>query len=164
MKWCQQVRNWYDQICEAHGVPRIGVGINTGSGCPTMETGIRGERMARKFLESMNYKCLVQNFRTRRGEIDLVMRPKAEMELIFVEVKYRSDLDPDQNPMDLVKWKQRRRIGNAALDYMKELKIPSVRFRFDVVVITERYELESPLIIDHRKDVFQLPMGKEYWP
>ncbi len=49
--------------------------------------GADGEARARRFLESRGYEFVAANVRTRRGEVDLVMRDAGE--LVFVEVKTR---------------------------------------------------------------------------
>jgi len=49
--------------------------------------GRRGEEAARAWLEDRGWIFLAQNFRTRAGEIDLVMQDGATT--VFVEVKLR---------------------------------------------------------------------------
>ena len=49
------------------------------------ETGERGEELALRHLEGKGYDALERNYRTRYGEIDLVVRRGAT--LVFVEVK-----------------------------------------------------------------------------
>lgn len=46
-----------------------------------------GERLAAQHLEAKGYEVLERNWRTARGEIDLVVQ--AGQELVFVEVKTR---------------------------------------------------------------------------
>jgi len=50
--------------------------------------GSQGEKLARDFLESKGYTFVDQNFHSRYGEIDLIMKYKKEY--IFVEVKTRT--------------------------------------------------------------------------
>ncbi|MEK7497453.1 MAG: YraN family protein [Patescibacteria group bacterium] len=49
------------------------------------ETGKTGEELAGEFLEKKGYKIIERNFRTRFGEIDLIVSDKDS--LVFVEVK-----------------------------------------------------------------------------
>jgi putative endonuclease len=51
------------------------------------EAGARAEGLAAKFLESRGLTIVDRNFRTRRGEIDLIARDGAV--LVFVEVRLR---------------------------------------------------------------------------
>src|SRR2546427_10569892 len=51
--------------------------------------GKEGERVAAQFLEARGYRILERNYRTRRGEIDLIAEDGRI--LVFVEVKVRLD-------------------------------------------------------------------------
>src|SRR2546428_9176136 len=51
--------------------------------------GEEGERAAARFLEARGYRILERNYRTRRGEIDLIAEDRRM--LVFVEVKVRID-------------------------------------------------------------------------
>lgn len=52
------------------------------------QLGNDSERLARKFLERQGYRLVQSNFRSKWGEIDLIMRKGQE--LIFVEVRSKS--------------------------------------------------------------------------
>ena len=94
--------------------------------------GELGERAARKHLKRQGLKFLTANFRTPRGEIDLVFRDGDC--LVFVEVKTRSSEDWGR-PAAAVDRERRRRLSRAALDYLKLLNNPQVKMRFDVVEV-----------------------------
>ncbi|MBI4976375.1 MAG: YraN family protein [Spirochaetes bacterium] len=51
------------------------------------DTGMTGENIALAFLEANGFSLRERNYRTRQGEIDLVMS-KGDT-IVFVEVKYR---------------------------------------------------------------------------
>src|SRR5438093_12977633 len=51
--------------------------------------GEEGERAAARFLEARGYRILARNYRTRRGEIDLIAEDGRVLE--FVAVKVRLD-------------------------------------------------------------------------
>ena len=55
------------------------------------ELGKEGETRAVEFLWKKGYRILERNFRTKRGEIDIIARNRKE--IIFVEVKTRKNLD-----------------------------------------------------------------------
>jgi len=57
------------------------------SSLPAGNQGAASEDRARYYLETQGLKTLNRNFRTRRGEIDLVMLDSDT--LVFVEVRYR---------------------------------------------------------------------------
>jgi len=54
-------------------------------------TGKRGEDLARDFLEQKGLKHIESNARVPGGEIDLVMRDATLDEIVFVEVKTRTN-------------------------------------------------------------------------
>ena len=94
--------------------------------------GELGERAARKFLKRHGLKFLAANFRSPRGEIDLVFRD--DDCLVFVEVKTRSSEDWTR-PAAAVNARKRRLLTQTALDYLRLLKNPPVKIRFDIVEV-----------------------------
>jgi putative endonuclease len=97
-----------------------------------LRRGELGERAAKKFLQKCDLKFLAANFRSARGEIDLIFRDGDC--LAFVEVKTRSSEDWAR-PAGAVKAERRRRLSQTALDYLKLVKNPPVKIRFDIVEV-----------------------------
>ena len=97
-----------------------------------LRRGESGERAAKKFLQQSGLKFLTANFRSARGEIDLVFRD-ADC-LVFVEVKTRSS-EEWSRPAAFVDARKRKLLSQTALDYLKLLKHPEVKFRFDIVEV-----------------------------
>jgi len=97
-----------------------------------LRRGELGERAARTFLRRRGLKFLAANFRSDRGEIDLIFRD--EDCLAFIEVKTRSSEDWTR-PAAAVNAERRRRLSRAALDYLRLLKNPRVKIRFDIVEV-----------------------------
>jgi putative endonuclease len=100
-----------------------------------LRRGELGERAAKQHLRKLGLKFLTANFRSARGEIDLVFRD-ADC-LVFVEVKARSSEDWVR-PAAAVNARKRRLLSQAALDYLRLLKNPPVRVRFDIVEVLLR--------------------------
>jgi len=94
--------------------------------------GQLGERAAKRHLRRLGLKFLTANFRSPRGEIDLVFRDHDC--LVFIEVKTRSSEDWTR-PARAVDADKRRRLSQAALDYLQLLDKPPIRIRFDVVEV-----------------------------
>ena len=94
--------------------------------------GELGESAARKHLRKLGLKFLTANFRSDRGEIDLVFRD--DDCLVFVEVKTRSSEDWVR-PAAAVDARKRRLLSQTALDYLRLLKNPEVKIRFDIVEV-----------------------------
>jgi len=97
-----------------------------------LRRGETGERAARQQLQRLGLKFLTANFRSARGEIDLVFRDGDC--LVFVEVKTRSSEDWTR-PAAAVNARKRRLLSQTALDYLRRLKNPPVRIRFDIVEV-----------------------------
>jgi putative endonuclease len=97
-----------------------------------LQHGALGEQAAKKHLKKSGMKFLTANFRTDRGEIDLVMRDGDC--LVFVEVKTRSS-ETWGRPADAVDRERRRRLTRAGLDYLRKIKNPKVKVRFDIVEV-----------------------------
>lgn len=111
--------------------------------------GDKGEGLAAKFLQKKGFAILEQNYKTRAGEIDIIAMDGGT--LVFVEVKTRENLYYGR-PFEAVTSLKRRKISNAAMLYLKRLKIiPPCRF--DVVsIFYERGRPELELI----QDAFEL--------
>lgn len=94
--------------------------------------GELGERAAKRHLRRQGLKFLTANFRSPRGEIDLVFRDRDC--LVFVEVKTRSS-EEWVRPAAAVDRERRGRLTRAALDYLRLLRNPPVKLRFDIVEV-----------------------------
>lgn len=94
--------------------------------------GELGERAAKKHLKQLGLKFLTANFESDRGEIDLIFRD--DDCLVFVEVKTRSSEDWVR-PAAHVDKRKRRLLCQTALDYLRLLKNPEVKIRFDIVEV-----------------------------
>ena len=117
--------------------------------------GELGERAARKHLKRLGLKCLTANFRTPRGEIDLVCRERDC--LVFVEVKTRSS-EEWTRPAAAVDRERRQRLTRAGLDYLRLLRNPGVKVRFDIVEVL----LEDSRVREVRHLPNAFPMERPY--
>jgi putative endonuclease len=97
-----------------------------------LRRGELGELAAKKHLKRNGLKFLVANFRSPRGEVDLVFRD--DDCLVFIEVKTRSSEDWSR-PAAAVNKERRQRLSRAALDYLRLLRNPQVKIRFDIVEV-----------------------------
>jgi putative endonuclease len=98
-----------------------------------LRRGVRGEKLACRYLRGNGYKILFRNFRGRSGgEIDVVCRDNDT--LVFVEVKTRAREDFGR-PVEAVDRQKRKRISRGALAWLRMLDNPDILFRFDVVEV-----------------------------
>lgn len=106
------------------------------------EIGKWGENLACQYLEKNNYKIIEQNFLCQQGEIDIIAKDIIKKELVFIEVKTRSNLKYG-NPRDAVNRKKQRHMVQAIKYYIYKKKIIDVPIRMDVieVYIKQKYEI-----------------------
>ena len=97
-----------------------------------MEKGRLGEDIASKYIISKGGKIIEQNYRTKVGEVDLIVRINGE--LVFVEVKSRSNVNYGY-PSEAVNDKKKRKIINVAKYYILDNELTDVSIRFDVIEI-----------------------------
>lgn len=117
--------------------------------------GQLGERTAKRHLKRRGLKFLTANFRTERGEIDLVFRDRDC--LVFIEVKARSS-EEWTRPAAAVDAERRRRLTQCGLDYLRLLKNPAVKVRFDIVEVL----LENSAVREVRHLPNAFPMERPY--
>jgi putative endonuclease len=97
-----------------------------------VEIGSYGERVAAAFVRRHGYRVLTRNYKTERGEIDLVCRH--ENVLAFVEVRSRAG-DLFGRPAESLDARKEDALRAAAEDYMKLLKRDDITHRFDAVEV-----------------------------
>jgi len=111
--------------------------------------GKEGERAAAEYLRRKGYRVIEENYRTRRGEIDIICEQTGS--IIFVEVKTRKSLSFG-HPEEAVDSRKRKKMAEIALDYLTEKNLNGkVDCRFDVVAIT----LKDSKIVSHIMDAFR---------
>ena len=97
-----------------------------------LRRGETGERAAEAHLRALGLKFLARNYRSKRGEIDLVFRDGDC--LAFVEVKARTE-GGWTRPAAAVNARKRRLLSQTALDYLRAIKNPPMKIRFDIVEV-----------------------------
>jgi putative endonuclease len=122
-----------------------------------LRRGALGERAAKKHLQKLGLKFLTANFRSERGEIDLIFRD--DDCLVFVEVKTRSS-EEWTRPAAAVDARKKRLLSQTALDYLRLLKNPQVKIRFDTVeVLLRDGEVRE---VRHLPNTFPMSRGLRY--
>ena len=116
--------------------------------CLKQSLGKKGEDIATKYLEENNFKIIEKNFSCRQGEIDIIAHDFNSNELVFVEVKCRSNLNYG-TPANAVDFNKQKHIIRVAEYYVFKNKIYTVGIRFDVIEI-----FGSQLKIRHIKQAF----------
>lgn len=101
------------------------------------DLGKRGERLAEEYLLAQGYRLEERNYRTARGEIDLILWDGGE--LVFVEVRTRTSLKFGSAVESVTRQKQQK-LREIALAYLQTRSVPVKAFRFDVVGVQYQYE------------------------
>jgi len=95
--------------------------------------GNSGERLAEQFLLKHGMHVLSRQYRTRFGEIDLIV--KDNNEIVFVEVKTRRGNDFGHPEESVTKGKLEKIVRTGEW-YLQETHQTSALYRIDVVAIT----------------------------
>jgi len=95
--------------------------------------GAHAEQLAAQYLQQQGLKLIEQNYRSRFGEIDLVMFDGAT--LVFIEVRLRSNAGFGGAAASIDEHKQKR-IINTAQQYLASL-VSTPPCRFDAVLLDD---------------------------
>ena len=115
-------------------------------------TGAWGEAIAAKYLQKKRFKVVATNYRSRFGEIDLIVSDKKY--LVFVEVKLRKS-NQFADASAYVDQRKQDRIRTTAQIYLSEFPT-LLQPRFDVIEIYAPQGTETlHPVINHLEDAFQ---------
>ena len=98
--------------------------------------GLKGERVAERWLRVHGWEIAERRFRNGRRDIDLVAT-RSEHEgsgrtVAFVEVKTRATFSFG-GPVASVSWRKQRELSRSAKIWMSRFQRPGDTFRFDVI-------------------------------
>jgi putative endonuclease len=105
--------------------------------------GMDAERNAETFLKKSGLKLIIRNFRSRFGEIDLVMLDKYT--LVFVEVRCRSSQNYGGAAVSVTRQKQLRIIKTAQWFLAQNNKYHKHDCRFDIIAFEDDAAQQKPL-------------------
>lgn len=109
------------------------------------QLGHYGENLACKYLKLHNYNIVERNFSCRQGEIDIIAYDTNKNELVFIEVKTRTNFNYGI-PSEAVTRQKQAHIKGCIQYYLYINKIDNVFVRIDVIEIVysrkeEKYKL-----------------------
>ena len=111
-------------------------------------SGAWGEEMALRYLLGRGYELVERNYRTRYGELDVILRDGDT--LVFVEVKLRRGTGFG-GPLEAVTPRKQAKIRSLAEQYLLDRDPSFDAVRFDVVgILVARDEPR----LQHVKDAF----------
>ncbi|GAB3085704.1 YraN family protein [Corynebacterium aquatimens] len=103
----------------------------------TADLGVTGERIARQFYEDGGFKLIDANYRSKAGEIDLIVGSdpgSGPANVVFVEVKTRRGRG--FGTVESVSHRKMARMRKVAAEWLRGK--PLVDVRFDVVEVLIR--------------------------
>lgn len=112
------------------------------------ETGIKGEQIARNFLENLGYNILFTNWRYEKKEVDIIATTNNL--LVFIEVKTRTSFNFGF-PEEAVNAKKQSYL-KAAADEFLYLHPQHEQIRFDIISILLNNDTVKEL--KHIEDAF----------
>jgi putative endonuclease len=117
--------------------------------------GIRGERVAEKWLHVHGWDIADRRFRNGHRDIDIVATRASHGDgriVAFVEVKTRASTDFG-GPLSAVNWKKQRELSRSAKVWISRFQRSGDTFRFDVIgVILEAEKVR----VQHVENAFLL--------
>ncbi len=122
------------------------------SGYRARDTGMAGEEAVSRYLETLGQTIHHRNWRTRRGEIDIISGDADT--LYFIEVKTwprgaAADLDIVLGPK-----KRLRMIETAKYFLSLHRQYKGMYIQFDVILVSSDPLKDAELRIEHLKDAF----------
>ena len=115
-----------------------------------IKVGKIGEALAIEHFKARGYQIRAQNYRTRSGEIDLIVQRGKRV--VFVEVKTRRS-SKFGIPQAAVTPTKQRQISKIALSYLQTHKLLDVPCQFDVVAIVLSWNFEL-IKLQHIENAF----------
>ena len=96
--------------------------------------GNNKERDALTYLKKQGLKLVTQNYHTRSGEIDLIMRDKNI--LVFIEVRLRKNQHYG-NSLESITYSKQQKLIKTAEHYLLAHPSKHLDYRFDVIAIDQ---------------------------
>ncbi|HWL40022.1 MAG TPA: YraN family protein [Gemmatimonadaceae bacterium] len=118
--------------------------------------GLRGERVAERWLLVHGWEIAERRFRNGHRDIDLIATRRdaqgISRTVAFVEVKTRK-ADSFGGPLGAVNWRKQRELTRSARVWVSRFQKPGDVFRFDVIgIILEREKVR----VAHIENAFLL--------
>ncbi|MDE6350782.1 MAG: YraN family protein [Treponemataceae bacterium] len=118
----------------------------------TRAVGNAGEDKACLWLRSRGYEIVARNWRSRRGEIDIIAQKDGV--LVFAEVKTLPSGELETLAHELDRRKQKRIVETAQLFLANHRKYKYTAIRFDVLVV----DMPDWSEVYHIEDAFSEPV------
>jgi putative endonuclease len=112
--------------------------------------GVRGERIAERWLQRKGWRVLQRRFRDGHRDVDLIAERLGTV--AFVEVKARSGVEFG-TPVEAVDWRKRRELVRSARMWISRHGQPGESYRFDVIGVLMAQER---VFVRHVENAFEV--------
>lgn len=116
-----------------------------------IKVGKIGEVLAIEHFKARGYEIRAQNYRTRSGEIDLIVQRGKRVAFVEVKTRRSSKFGLPQAAVTPTKQKQ---ISKIALNYLQRHNLLDVPCQFDVVAIVLSWKFEL-VKLQHIENAFE---------
>ena len=113
------------------------------------ELGRIGENIIADYITKLGYKVVERNFECNQGEIDIIAKDKEE--LVFIEVKTRTDISYGEASEAVTNTKKRHLI-NSIKYYIYKQKLENQPIRIDVA---EEYINKGKVKVNYIKQAIE---------
>jgi putative endonuclease len=111
--------------------------------------GKAGENIAKKYLQERGYELITSNFRTKKGEIDIICRKSDDLVLVEVKSLRMTNFGSGEERISKIKQKKLIKTTYQFLEHRPEFE--SLGIRFDVIVVNF---VKYPAQISHYQGAF----------
>lgn len=112
-----------------------------------LSKGYAYEKIAQQYLLKQGLQSLACNYRTKLGEIDLIMRDNNT--LVFIEVRFRSNSTYGGAAETVTRSKQQKIVKTASI-FLSQKKLWNKPCRFDVISIDKSSNKAGKQIYWHK--------------
>jgi len=112
------------------------------------ELGVKGELLAKSYLEQLGYEIMEENWCHKKAEVDLIAY--FNKQIIFIEVKTRTSTTFGE-PEDFVSEAKQRNLQKAADEYIYLMNFKG-EIRFDIIAIV--FNKQGEYKLRHIEDAF----------
>ncbi len=116
-----------------------------------IKVGKIGEALVIKHFKAQGYEIRAQNYRTRSGEIDLIVQRGKRIAFVEVKTRRSSKFGVPQAAVTPAKQKQ---ISKIALNYLQTHNLLDVPCQFDVVAVVLSWKFEL-IKLHHIENAFE---------
>lgn len=111
-----------------------------------------GEDVAVQYLLEKGYKIIERNFECRQGEIDIIAKDNQKKEIVFIEVKTRTNKNYGE-PVEAVTYYKQKHMIKSIEYYLYIKKLEKSFIRIDIIEVYQK--AKNKYHVHHIKNAFE---------